>query len=747
MSKENKALVIVESPAKAKTIKNYLGKDYTVKASVGHVIDLPTDSLGVDVEKNFKATYVVMKGKNKVLNELVKAASDVSSVYLAPDPDREGEAIAKHIYDHLKKKYKDLGIYRILVNEITAKGIKKAISNPLAIDSNKFEAQQTRRILDRLVGYQISPILWKKVRRGLSAGRVQSVAVRIIVERENEINAFIPKEYWLIEGVFEVNDFKIKTKLFKINNEKFEIENELNAQKIVNEIYKAKISISNVEKKERKRNPMPPFTTSKLQQDAARKLRFTSKKTMSVAQNLYEGVDLGEEGTLGLITYMRTDSVRVSDDAISACRTYIKNEYGDKYLPEEVRVYKVKKSAQDAHEAIRPTELSLAPEKIKQYLNEDQFKLYSLIWKRFIASQMSSSVYNMTTIDFLASHENNYILRANGSTLLFDGYEKLYLEHREDDDNDDLNILPECNKNDKAKLLELLPLQKFTQAPPRFNEATIVKELEEKGIGRPSTYSSIISTIQDRNYVEKNQTGQFLPTELGFLITELLIDSFPEILDLEFTASMEEKLDSIEEGEINSKKVLKDFYKTFEPALKNATKNMRNIKKEETPTSIKCSECSNIMNIKWGKNGKFLACSNYPECKNTCNYTEDENGIIRVAEEEKSKELCPKCNSPMLVKEGRFGKFLACSKYPECKTTKSIVLGIKCPLCKTGEIAEKRTKKGKAFYGCSNYPTCDFASWDFPVKRKCKSCGFSLMTEKTNKFVCLNKECASVENK
>lgn len=736
----DKSLVIVESPAKAKTIKGYLGKNFEVKASIGHVIDLPHDELGVDVDKHFKPTYVVMKGKQKVLTDLNKIAQTCTTVFLAPDPDREGEAIAKHIYDYLRKKNKDIEIYRILINEITSKGVKLAISKPLKIDEDKFEAQQARRILDRLVGYQISPILWKKVRRGLSAGRVQSVAVRLVVEREEEINSFIPQEYWMIDAVVDVNTNKIISKLFKINGEKFEVKNETEATRIVQDIKSSKLSIDNIEKKERRRNPLPPFTTSKLQQDAARKLRFTSKKTMSVAQSLYEGVDLGEEGTLGLITYMRTDSVRVSDDALKDCRTYIAKKYGKNYLPEEARMYKVKKSAQDAHEAIRPTEMSCEPEKVKKYLSDDQFKLYSLIWKRFIASQMNASIYDMTNIDFLAAGKEKYTLRANGSVLKFDGYEAVYLEYR-DEEEEALNSLPECKLTDKAVLDKINPQQKFTQPPARYNEATIVKELEEKGIGRPSTYSSIISTIQERGYVEKNQSLQFVPTELGVLVTGLLIESFPEIMDLEFTASMEDKLDEIEEGKHSWKKILKEFYDKFKPALEGAAKNMRDVKKEEIPTNIKCPECKSILNIKWGKNGKFLACSNYPDCKFTSNFLEDENGTIKLAEEEKSKELCPKCSAPMLIKQGRFGKFLACSKYPVCKGTKSLSVGVKCPDCKTGDVVEKRTKKGKTFYGCSHYPKCEFATWDYPLKQKCPKCAAPIMVEKGSQLVCINPEC------
>ncbi len=770
MPEKIKALVVVESPAKAKTIKKYLGSNYVVKASVGHVMDLPVSKLGVDIKKKFQPTYVVMKGKKTVLAEIGKAAEGVDKIFLAPDPDREGEAIAKHIADYIaeklspktssakrtgtkktssKKAESKTPIYRIMVNEITSKGIKEAIANPQEIDMDRFNSQQARRILDRLVGYQISPILWKKVRRGLSAGRVQSVAVRLVVDREDEINKFKPVEYWDIEGIFTIKGAKVSAKLSKIGDKKAEVSVSKDAHKIVDEVKKGKSSVLDVEKKEKKRRPQPPFITSKLQQDASRKLRFTPKRTMAIAQSLYEGVDLGKQGAAGLITYMRTDSVRVSEESISWARSLIKEEYGKEYLPEKPNVYKTKSSAQDAHEAIRPTAPEHSPEKVKEYLTADQYKLYSMIWNRFIASQMTPSVYDQTAIDILCSSgSNKYIFRATGSILKFAGYEKVYMDFRDDEEDDEgKELLPNCSASDKASLDSIDAKQKFTQPPARYNYATIIKDLEERGIGRPSTYASIISTIQDRGYVEKEQNNQLKPTELGKVVTELLVKSFPKILDVDFTAGMENELDMIEEGKSNWVKVLEGFYGDFEASLKLADKNMRDVKREETPTDVKCPLCGKNMVIKWGRMGQFLACTEYPECKGTMNFKMSDSGDIELQKNETTDEKCPVCGAEMLVKQGRFGKFLACIKYPACKGTKSFTTGVSCPECKEGELVERRTKRGKLFYSCSKYPECKFAIWNKPVKRTCTECGSKVMEEKKEEYVCVNKECGHKESK
>lgn len=740
-----KSLLIVESPAKAKTLKKYLGEDFEVKASIGHVIDLPKNKLAVAVDKGFTPSYEIMKGKKKVLDEIAKISAKVTNIYLAPDPDREGEAIAKHISDYINEslKGKKKHIYRILVNEITEKGIRKALEAPSDINMNKFESQQARRILDRLVGYQISPILWKKVTKGLSAGRVQSVAVRLIVEREEEIQNFKKEEFWVINAEFKINKKILKTKLFKINEKNVDIKNIKEAEKILKDIKDGKIAISSIETKERKRNPLPPFITSKLQQEASRKLKFTPKKTMAVAQMLYEGIELGEEA-VGLITYMRTDSVRVSDDAKKEVRDFILKEYGEKFLPKKANEFKFKNRTQDAHEAIRPTITKYKPETIKKYLTPDQYKLYSLIWNRFVASQMLPSIYDSTTVDISIDSEKKYLFRATGSVLKFEGYEKVYIEHRDDEKE---NEMPNISKNDKINLENIDKEQKFTQPPARYNVATIIKELEEQGIGRPSTYASIISTIQDRAYVEKIEGGNFKPTELGIIVNELLIGAFPEIMDIKFTAEMEDKLDQIEEGNLVWNKVLSDFYKSFKKALDSAEEHMPDIKRSEGATDLKCPSCGSKMVIKWGKMGQFIACSDYPNCTTTRNFTRDEDGKAKFVEEKESSELCPKCGKAMVIKTGRFGRFLACSDYPNCKGIKSISIGIKCPVCNEGDMSERRTKKGKIFYSCSNYPKCKFATWSKPVAKKCTVCGFSVMEERKDSFVCSNKECKHVEKK
>ncbi|MDB4970617.1 MAG: topoisomerase [Myxococcales bacterium] len=741
------ALVIVESPAKAKTIKKYLGAGFTVKASVGHVMDLPKSKMGVDIEHGFTPEYVIIRGKNKIIAEIKKSAKSVDIVYLAPDPDREGEAIAFHLAQEIKSS--NSNIKRILFNEITKRGITEALQRPGDINLHKFESQQARRILDRLVGYEISPILWKKVRRGLSAGRVQSVAVRIIVEREREIGAFKPVEYWTIEADVEGHEpppFRVR--LVKIDGQKAELGNGEDSKKVVDELRVAKFIVDKVDRKERKKNPLAPFITSRLQQEAARKLRFTAKKTMALAQRLYEGLELGAEGAVGLITYMRTDSTRLSDDAVTEARAYIAERYGKEYLPDDPVIYKTKKSAQDAHEAIRPTSMTYDPETVKRLLTEaaagnqeklhdveDHVRLYQLIWNRFIACQMKPAIFDQTVVDITAGR---YGMRANGQVLKFPGYSAVYHDSAEEtgdteDEND--RTLPAVNEGETLKLHKLDPEQHFTQPPPRFSEASLVKELEEKGIGRPSTYANILSTIQDRGYVEKKE-GRFHPTTLGTKVNDLLVESFPDILDVTFTASMEDGLDAVEEGSRDWVKLLGDFYSPFKIDLEKAVLHMRDLKREETPTDFKCGKCNSPMVIKWGRNGEFLACSGYPECKSTKEFLRKEDGTIEIAPEATTNEKCETCAAPMLVKRGRFGEFLACSRYPDCKTTRPISLGVTCPRPGCGGfLTEKRSRRGKVFFGCSNYAKtqCDFVSWDRPVPQPCPQCNAPFLVKRENR--------------
>ena len=668
-----KSLVIVESPAKAKTIKNYLGKDFSVEASSGHLIDLPKSKLGVDIENDFQPQYEVIKNKKKYLTKLKKAAENAESVYLASDPDREGEAIAWHIADQLGIKDKS---YRILIHEITEKAIKESINSPTTLSNDRFDAQQARRVLDRLVGYQVSPLLWKKVRRGLSAGRVQSVALRIVVEREREIEKFVTKEYWSIEGDFlpanngDQNPFSAN--LIRFDSNKVEIGSEQEAANIVNQIKNNDYHVSSVDKKERTRKAQPPFITSTLQQEASRKLRFSVKKTMAIAQKLYEGIELGAEGPMGLITYMRTDSVRISDQALSESRKYIMDKYGNKYLPEKPNLYKVQKSAQDAHEAIRPTSFDFSPDKIKAHLADDEFELYKLVWQRFLASQMTSIIYDQTSIEIKSEKAE---FRTTGSIIKFEGFSKVYIEGKEEDEQnqeDDEKKLPKLSKDQSLSLKDLKMEQHFTQPPPRFSESSLVRELEEKGIGRPSTYSSIISTIQDREYV-KREKRKLKPTVLGKSVNDMLIDGFPEILDVKFTADMEDKLDKVEQGSINWVELLKDFYKGFSQRLLQADDKMRSLRRDGVPAGIDCNQCGSPMIIKWGKRGEFLSCSTYPECKNAKPFHYDEDGNIKVVEKvqpEVSDINCDKCGKPMVIRQSRYGKFYGCSGYPGCKNIK-----------------------------------------------------------------------------
>ncbi len=760
MAAKQKALVIVESPAKANTIKKYLGAGFTVKASVGHIKDLPKSKMGVDIQNGFEPEYEVIRGKGKIIADIKKSAKTVDMVYLAPDPDREGEAIAWHLAEEIRPS--NGNIKRILFNEITARGITEALKSPGELDEKKFDSQQARRILDRLVGYEISPILWRKVRRGLSAGRVQSVAVRIIVEREREITAFKSVEYWTIECHVEgENPPSFRLKLVKLDGKKADLTNGADAKSVAEALKTAQYLVEKIERKERKRHPLAPFITSKLQQEAARKLRFTAKKTMALAQRLYEGLELGEEGAVGLITYMRTDSTRLSQDAVTEARDYIANRYGADSLPDEPVIYKTKKQAQDAHEAIRPTSMKYDPETVRRLLAksaigdaekvrdlEDQVRLYQLIWNRFVACQMKPAVYDMTAIDVAAGRAG---LRATGQVLKFAGYTAVYEESQDEttghEEDPDSGLLPEVSEGERLKLLEVKPEQHFTQPPPRFSEASLVKELEEKGIGRPSTYANILSTIQDRGYVEKKE-ARFFPTQLGTRVNDLLVESFPDILDVTFTAGMEDDLDKVEEGEVNWVKLLERFYQPFKIDLDRAAVEMRDLKREEIPTEHKCEKCSSPMVIKWGRNGEFLACAGYPECRNTKEFVRRPDGTVEIAVQPMTDEKCDVCSAAMLVKRGRFGSFLACSRYPDCKTTRPISLGVTCPKKCGGFLTEKRSRRGKVFFGCSNYSKtgCDFVSWDRPIPEPCPRCQAPFLVKRENrkgggKTRCLTEGC------
>lgn len=738
-----KNLLIVESPAKVRTIKKFLGKDFDIRASMGHVKDLPENELGVDIENDFSPKYIVIPEKRKVLSELKKAAEKCDKVYLAPDPDREGEAIAWHIASELNKKEED--ILRATFNEITKNAVLNSIKMPGKLDERKFNAQQARRILDRLVGYKISPLLWKKVRWGLSAGRVQSVALRLVCEREKEINEFVPKEYWTVEVRFEKDGKQFWAKVVKHKGSKLEIANKDDAERIAEELKRSEFFVENVERKERRKNAPPPFITSILQQDASRRLGFSPKKTMLIAQRLYEGVEIEGEST-GLITYMRTDSFRLADEAVETARKFILSQYGADYLPPNPPKFKARRSAQEAHEAIRPTSLEYPPERVKRFLKKDESALYELIWKRFLACQMAPAIYDQTGIDIRAGE---YLLRASGSILKFPGFLSVYTESKEEDNKngEDEIQLPELKTGEKLVLEDLKKEQHFTQPPPRYTEATLVKELEEKGIGRPSTYATIVSTIQERKYVAK-QKGKLYPTPLGCKVNELLVQNFPDLIDIAFTAEMEEKLDKIEEGGMDWIKLLKDFYAPFEKRLEIAQKNMQNIKSEGIPTDIVCDKCGGKMVIKLGKKGEFLACSNYPECKNTKNFTTGEDGRIRIIEDEMTDIKCELCGKPMLRRKGPYGLYLACSGYPACKNTVSLnntkpaPTGVKCPLC-GGDILERKGRRGSSFYGCSNYPKCKYILKYRPVPEKCPKCGnpFLVMKENSGKLSCPKEGC------
>jgi DNA topoisomerase-1 len=745
-----KNLVIVESPAKAKTLSKYLGRDYQVKASVGHVVDLPKSKLGVDIENDFATEYAVIHGKHAILQEIKQAAKDKDAIYLAPDPDREGEAIAWHIAGKLGHP-KRANVRRVLFNEITKKAVLEAIQHPRDLDQHLFEAQQARRVLDRLVGYRLSPLLWQKVRRGLSAGRVQSVAVRIIVEREREIRAFVPEEYWTVDARLEgAQPPQFLARLAEVDGQRIDKQLKLDARERVDEILRgldgATWTVTKVEKKERRRHPTPPFITSRLQQEASRKLGFQPSRTMRIAQRLYEGVELGSEGAVGLITYMRTDSTRVSAEAIAAVREYIPRRYGDAYLPADPNFYRSKKDAQDAHEAIRPTAMQWDPERVAPYLEREALALYTLIWNRFVASQMSPAVYDATALDIQAAACR---FRATGQVLKFDGFIRVYTEGQDDRAEDDENAegqLPPLAEGEVVALRELLPEQHFTQPPPRFTQATLIKALEEDGIGRPSTYASIMGTILNKEYVVEDEHKRLRPTELGMLVTDLLVESFPDVLNVEFTASMEDELDLIEEGREHWVAAMRRFWTPFSKDLERAEVEMRDVKREERPTDLACEKCGKPMVIKWGRRGEFLACSGYPDCRNTTNFTRDEDGTIKPAEPEITDRTCDECGRPMQVRFGRFGKFLGCSGYPECKSVqplfKPVATGITCLACGQGELFERRSKRGNAFFSCNRYPECKFAAWDPPVMDPCPRCGAPFVTEKVTKRSGTVRRCA-----
>ena len=808
-----KNLVIVESPAKAKTINKYLGSDYKVLASIGHIKDLPSKGLGVDIENNFEPTYEVIpdtkkRNNKKTVSDLKKAAKEADSIFLAADPDREGEAICQHLAEEIVPKKPKKEVYRVMFNEITKNAIKDAFKAPKQINKDLVDAQQARRILDRLVGYKVSPILWKNIGGKLSAGRVQTVAVRLVVDREREIEAFVKTEYWTIAAnlsaklppkfdarLYKIEDKTLKTGGFDEDLKKSEthIKDEKTAVEIVAEAEKENFIVESVTTKERKRNPVPPFITSKLQQEASRKLGFSVKRTMSTAQKLYEGMEIGSEGAVGLITYMRSDSVRVSDTALAEVRDFIGASFGGKYLPEKPVIYRGKKDAQDAHEAIRPTDASRTPDSLKNYLSADELKLYALIWKRFVASQMTAAIFDATTIDIKAGR---FTFRATGSVQKFDGFLKVYQEGHDEkpevgsEDSDEELSLPKVERGEQLGLNKITPEQHFTEPPPRYSEATLVKALEEQGIGRPSTYAAIMTTIQDREYVEKIE-GRFHPTALGTTVNDVLVAGFTDLFNPTYTARMEDELDNIEEGKIDWRDALRNFYGKFSADLKNAEEGLKDKKKASIPTDEVCENCGAGMVIKFGRFGQFLACANYPECKTTrevaaakkpvvdgqtaeteateteavepcelcgrdmalkkgrfgafygcTGYPECKNirkidkksgATIAVAPPVELDEICPKDGAKLVLRNGRFGEFTSCSNYPKCDYIKRETLGIACPKCKTGEIAVKKSKRGKAFYGCTNYPKCDAVYWDKPITEPCPKCNAPFVFEKTTK--------------
>ncbi len=727
----DKELIIVESPTKVKTIKKFLGNRFIVEASMGHVRDLPRNSLGVDEKDNFKPKYVIIPGKEKIIKRLKEAAQKASRVYLAPDPDREGEAIAWHIAELIKDKNQNYK--RIQFNEITKNAVLQALKEPRNLDENLFNSQQARRILDRLVGYKISPILWEKVKRGTSAGRVQSVALRLIVEREREREKFVPEEYWLLWAILKPKEDSqesqeyVKAELWQINGRKAKIKTEQDAEKVIDSVTDKKFIIEEVQSKERTKVPPPPFITSTLQAEANIKFNFTTQRTMRIAQQLYEGIDLGEAGTTALITYMRTDSVRVSKEAQTKAKKWIVTNLGKEFYPPKTRNYKNKSKAQDAHEAIRPVDVFIEPDSIKQYLSSEQYKLYKIIWRRFVASQMASAKILTTTIKIKAG---NTIWLLKGERIVFPGFLKIYPQEEEK-----YQDVPVLEKGDVLKLKEIKKEQRFTQPPPRYTEASLVKKLEEKGIGRPSTYAQIITTLKDRKYI-RSEKRQLVPTELGRVVNDLLVNHFQDLINVDFTAKMEENLDLIAEGKVKWTELLNSFSKEFYPVLQKAKKEMSNVKNKGIESSIKCEVCGSPMVIRFGKNGEFLACSNYPKCKNTKDFVRTKQGDIEIVDrKEEVDKACPSCGAPLIVKRNRSGlRFLACSNFPKCKHTEPFFIGVPCPKdgC-DGEVVEKISKNKKIFYGCNKYPNCDFVSWDMPVNNPCPKCNHPYLLLKRSK--------------
>ncbi len=715
-----------------KTLSKFLGKDYIIRATYGHIKDLPKSKMGVDVEHNFRPEFTVVKGKAKVVAELKKASKEAENIYIGSDPDREGEAIAFHVAEVLGN---GSNVKRVLFNEITKKAVLEAMKSPKKLDESKYDAQKARRILDRLVGYEISPLLWERVKYGLSAGRVQSVALKLVCEREDEIDAFVKEEYWTIDAEFALASGEtIKARLEKIGREKARPHNADEAARIRKDIEAKKFSVSSVEEKDRYTSPYPPFKTSTLQQEASSKLRFSPKKAMMLAQKLFEGVDIGKDTMTGLITYMRTDSVRVSSEATDDARRLIEGKFGAPYVPHKPNVFNNSKSAQDAHEAIRPTDVKLTPEKLKGHLDKDMFALYDLIWKRFVASQMAREHLQVRVVEISGKE---YLFSTRGSKVVFDGFSRVYEADKRDEER---AYLPDMKKSDKLELKQVLPAQHFTSPPPRYSEATLIKTLEAKGIGRPSTYATTVSTIQERGYVHKEK-GSLVPVPLGRTVNRLLSEFFPKVIDVDFTASMEERLDGIQEERQNWVASLGEFYNLLQTELGSAKKKMKNLKKEEKETSIACDKCGKNMILRWGKNGEYLVCSGRPECKNKKNVKVDKDGNIEVVEEE-SRGVCPQCGGNLVEKSGRFGRFIACSNYPDCKYTKPFTLGFKCPKedC-TGELVERVSKKRKKFYGCSRYPQCDFATSLQPKEGECPSCGSPILFSFRGRLSCLRKDC------
>jgi DNA topoisomerase I len=730
-----KSLIIVESPAKARTIGKYLGSGYAVRASVGHVRDLPERELGVDIEAGFEPKYVTIRGKGKILRDLAREAKTADHVLLATDPDREGEAIAYHVAEQLGFTGNDGNRFqRVLFHEVTADAVRKALQTPDRLDMRKVEAQQARRILDRLVGYQVSPLLWKPIRPGLSAGRVQTVALRLITEREDEIRAFVPEEYWSITARLEAEAQGFEAKLHQIDGRKFRIPSEDEATRVLRDIEGVPFVVSSVKRRERMKNPPPPFTTSTLQQEAAKRLGFNARQTMRVAQQLYEGVDL-PGGAAGLITYMRTDSTRISAGAAEAARSLVGDRFGAGYLPTGARLWggKQQKAAQDAHEAIRPTEPGRSPADVKRFLDRDQNRLYELIWLRFVAGQMKPAVYDTTTIDFdLRGGGRRYLFRATGSVLKFDGYTRLYQEAREEGDHrtlDDLAPLPSLEAETEVQLHGIDPAQHFTQPPPRFTEASLVKEMEKLGIGRPSTYAQIISTIRDRKYVDMDKK-RFIPTPLGETVANVLIRLFPELFDVGFTSEMEGELDRIEEGELDWRAVLGEFYEPFQKQLEQGAEKSGDILRSmmELPDET-CLECGKPLAVRWNRFGRFVACTGYPECKYTRSLDDEDR-----PEPEPTGEACPECGGDLMQRTGRFGPFIGCANHPKCKFTRPVTIpGLTCPKCGEGAVGEKRTRRGKPFWGCTRYPDCDWSVWDRPVPLACPTCEAPFVVAKSSK--------------